>query len=150
MSTDGIILDLYDFDQDSKPLLAAAMTIDADGSALVVGNKLENNFLRREVFIHRINLQTGNILEDKLLADDSTSQIVSHILSTGNGYVLNISRESFELTPFISFYDHNFNLTNSVSYAKTPHISFFSDFIAMQDGGFCSVSFNGTGLMAIQ
>ena len=152
MSLDGTILDIYDFPIDDEQLTATDMIIESEGSAVVVGYR---NFSSRDVFIHKIDLQTGTILNKSELSTGAYESSSPRIISTENGYVLGEIGEAesngVSISFFsISFLDQDFNfLTRTFHQATIYNDCYLQSFIPMRSGGFCALSFTCNGPLTI-
>jgi hypothetical protein len=145
---------MYDFDMNSRHFTASDMNFDSEGNAIVVG---QINFSGADVFIHKIDLETGKIVQESELTTGSDFISSPKILDSKNGYVLG------EVAPFaepgevqphqgfsVSFLDRDFNFQNRIIYpANDFNECYLRSFLPMKNGGFCALSYTCNGPLGI-
>ena len=126
------------------------MIFDNEGSAFVIGEK---NYSGEEAFIHKIDLQTGEVLNEYLIKNGTRRLKYPKLIITQNGFIsARATRGEFPGSDGVSvqFYNPSLELVDSVYHEQSIHRACgVNDIILTRDGGFCLLYWECRGFITI-
>jgi len=152
LSLDGTLIDYSDYNMNSKHMTPTDMIFDNEGNAIVIGR---TNFSGANIFIHKIDLKTGDLLQESELTTGSAGISEPRILPSDDGYVLAEVGELSADEPIyrvfsLSFLDQDFNFLNRIFYpAGEFNECWIRSFIPMKSGGFSALTYTCNGPMTV-
>jgi len=150
ISAQGTLLSIFDMKSDifyyrAEP--SKTMVFDEDGNAIVVGQRSSiGRHPCTHIFLHRIDLNTGVLLEESIILDENlNTRRPNSIVSTGDGYVIqeNYALQCFGIldapTVALDFVNSSLQLESQMVLSPRNLLCGSSHLFGTRDGGFAGI-----------